>query len=59
MERVCLDLLRPFPERRCGNKYVLSIVESFSQCVELFPIDNTEAKMVAKVIVNEFVSRYS
>ena len=58
MERVCLDLLGPFPESRSGNKYVLSIVDSFSRWVELFPIKNMEAKTVAKVFVNEFVSRY-
>ena len=31
MERVCFDLLGPFPESRSGNKYVLSIVDSFSR----------------------------
>ena len=58
MESVCFDLLGPFPESRSGNKYVLSIVDSFSRWVELFPIKNMDAKTVAKVFVNEFVSRY-
>ena len=58
MERVCLDLLRPFPESRNKNKYMLSIVDQFTRWVELFPIRNMEALTVAKVFVNEFVSRY-
>ena len=58
MERVYLDLLGPFPERRNKNKYVLPIVDQFTRWVELFPIRNVEAVTVAKVFVNEFVSRY-
>ena len=58
MERVCLDLLGPFPESRNKNKYVLPIVDQFTRWVELFPIRNMEAVTVAKVFVNEFVSRY-
>ena len=58
MERVCLDLLGPFPESRNRNKYVLSIVDQFTRWVELFPIKNMEAITIAKVFVNEFVSRY-
>ena len=58
MERVCLDLLGPFPESRNRNKYVLSIVDQFTRWVELLPIKNMEAITIAKVFVNEFVSRY-
>ena len=58
MERVCLDLLGPFPERRNRNKYVLSIVDQLTRWVELFHIKNMEAIPIAKVFVNEFVSRY-
>ena len=58
LERVCLDLLGPFPESRNKNKYVLSICDQFTRWVELFPLRNMEAVTVAKVFVNEFVSRY-
>ena len=58
MECVCLDLLGPFPKSRSRNKYVLSIVDQFTRWVELFPINNMEAITIAKVFVNEFVSRY-
>ena len=58
MECVCLDLLGPFPKSRSRNKYVLSIVDQFTRWVELFPINNMEAITIAKMFVNEFVSRY-
>ena len=58
MERVCLDLLEPFPESRNRNKYVLSIVDQLTRWVELYPTKNMEAITIAKVFVNEFVSRY-
>ena len=58
MERVCLHLLGPFPESRNRNKYVLSIMDQFTRWVELFPIRNMDAATIAKVFLNEFVSRY-
>ena len=51
MERVCLDLLGPFPESRNRNKYVLSIVDQFTRWGELYPIKNMEAITIAKVFV--------
>ena len=35
LERVCLDLLGPFPESRNKNKYVLSKVDQFTRWLEL------------------------
>lgn len=58
LERVCLDLLGPFPESRSKNKYVLSICDQFTRWVELYPIKNMEAVTVAKVFITEFVSRF-
>ena len=58
MERVCLSLLGPSTESRNKNKYVLSILDQFTRWVVLFPIRSMEAVIVAKVFVNEFVSRY-
>ena len=58
IERVFLDLLEPFPESRNRNKYGLSIVDQFTRWLELFPIKNIKAMTMAKVFVNELVSRY-
>ena len=59
MERVSLDLLGPFPEsRKNRNKYILSICDQFMGWIELYPIPNMEAVTVAKIFIEEFVSRY-
>ncbi|MCG7879153.1 MAG: RNase H-like domain-containing protein [Candidatus Thiodiazotropha endolucinida] len=58
LERVCLDLLGPFPESRNKNKYILSICDQFTRWIEMFPLKNMEAETVATVFVSEFVSRY-
>ncbi|MCW4335043.1 MAG: RNase H-like domain-containing protein [Candidatus Thiodiazotropha endolucinida] len=57
-ERVCLDLLGPFPESKNKNKYVLSICDQFTRWVELYPLKNMEAVTIANIFINEFVSRF-
>ena len=58
MERVCTDILGPFPRSSNGNKYVLVITDSFTKFTEAFPLRNIEAKTVAKVLVENWVCRY-
>lgn len=58
MEEIAIDLMGPLPESSKGNKYVLVVVDSFSRWMEAYPIPNMEAKTVAAVLVNEFISRF-
>ena len=41
-----------------GNRYILTFVDHFTKHVEAYPLKNQEAVSVARVFLNEFVSRY-
>ena len=58
MERVCIDLVGPFPESANGNKYGLVVTDYFTKYVEIYPIPNQDASTVASVLTKEFFSRY-
>ena len=58
MERVCLDIVGPFPESTSGNRYALVITDYFTKYVEIYPMVNQEASSVATVLVRDFFSRY-
>ena len=58
MERICIDLVGPFPVSECGNKYALVVTDCFTKYVEIYPIPNQEAETVAQVLCKEFFSRY-
>ena len=58
LERVAMDILGPLPETERGNRYVLVIGDYFTKWVESYPIPNQVAATVARVFVEEFVSRY-
>ena len=58
MERVCLDIVGPFPESTAGNKYGLVVTDYFTKYVEMYAMPNQEAATVASVLTREFFSRY-
>merc|ERR1711893_170362 len=58
MERVCIDIVGPFPESENGNKYALVVRDCFTKYVEIYPMPNQEAKTVAQALTREFFSRY-
>ncbi len=58
MERVCVDIVGPFPESDNGNKYGLVVTDCFTKFVEIYAMPNQEAATVAQLLVREFFSRY-
>ena len=58
MERVCIDIVGPFPPSVNGNKYALVVTDYFTKYVEVYPLPNQQATSVATVLVKEFFSRY-
>ena len=58
MERVAIDVLGPLPMSESGNKYILIAMDYFTKWPEAYPIPNQEAETVAKVLVDQFVSRF-
>ena len=59
MERVALDILGPLPISTMGNKYILVIGDYFSKWTEGYAIADQESPTVARVVVEEFVARFS
>ena len=58
MELIASDLMGPFtPKSKSGNEYILIITDHFSKYVELFALRNTQAKTVAKHLI-DFICRH-
>lgn len=58
MERVCIDIVGPFPVSGRGNKYALVVTDWFTKYVEIYPMPNQEAETVAQALTREYFSRY-
>ena len=58
MERIAIDILGPLPESHAGNKYIMITTDYFTRWTEAFPLPNQEALTIAKVLVNDFISRF-
>ena len=41
MERVCIDIVGPFPESTSGNKYALVVTDYFTKFVEIYPLSKS------------------
>jgi len=56
-EKLQIDILGPFSISSSGNKYLL-VISLFQKWVEAFPIKNFKTKIIAKIFVNQVVSRF-
>lgn len=51
MDRMVVDTIGPLPADRWGNKYILTIVDSFSRWVELYALKNPTAEEAAQCLL--------
>lgn len=58
MDRVATDIIGELSTSEKGNKYILVLSDYFTKWTECFPMPNMEAKIVAKLIVEEVFVRY-
>ncbi|KAK3102810.1 hypothetical protein FSP39_014067 [Pinctada imbricata] len=58
MERIALDILGELPKTDSGNKYIVVISDYYTKWTESFAMPNMEARTVAKILVEEVISRY-
>ena len=59
MRRLCVDFVGPWPASKGkGNKYLLTVLDTFSRWLEAFPTKTCSAEEVAEVLVREVFSRY-
>ena len=58
MERIALDILGELPMTEEGNKYIVVISDYFTKWTESYPMKNMEASTVARILVNEVITRF-
>ena len=57
-EIVAIDVSGPHPTSAGGYKYILSVLDQFSRWAEAYPMRNQEAQTVAKILVDQWFTRY-
>ena len=58
MERIAIDILGELPRTDSGNRYIVVIADYFTEWTECFPMKDMEATTVAKILVEEVVTRF-
>ena len=58
-ELLGIDLVGPLTESYNGNKYIFTVIDHFSSWTEAFAIRDKEAETIAKVFMEELISRFS
>ncbi len=58
LDKLCTDLLGPFPMTPRKNKYILVVTDHFTKWVEIFAVPDQSAETTARVILNEVLARY-
>ena len=58
-ERLSVDLTGPHPRSSRGHTYILTIMCHFSKWGDAFPLRNKEAVTVARVLVDQFFTKYA
>ena len=53
-----MDIVSPMPRTVCGNRYILTVVTHFTKHIEVYPLPDQEAALIARVFLNEFVARF-
>ena len=56
--RVAVDVLGPFPPFSKGNRYVVVFSDYSTLWVEAFPVGSVEATVIARLLVDEIISRH-
>eukprot|EP00112_Aurelia_sp_Birch-Aquarium-sp1_P017146 Seg3954.3 transcript_id=Seg3954.3/GoldUCD/mRNA.D3Y31 product="Retrovirus-related Pol polyprotein from transposon 412" protein_id=Seg3954.3/GoldUCD/D3Y31 len=57
-DRVCVDVLGPLPASEQGNRYIVVFTDSLTKWPEVFAIRTTGADVIAKLFVEELMSRH-
>ena len=58
MQTISVDVAGPLVESERGNKYLLCFVDHFTRYVDMFAIPNQTAETVARIFVEEYITRY-
>ena len=58
-DKLGVDILGPLTVTSQGNKYIVVFTDYLTRWPEAFPIKKIDAKTIAKIFVNEIISRHS
>lgn len=58
MERIGIDITGPHPVSSKGHRFILTVIDHFSRWAEAYPIRNQEAVTVARVLTEQWISRF-
>ena len=53
-----MDIFGPLPRMQPGNRYILTVVDHFTNPVEAYALQDQDAVTIVSVFVNEFISRF-
>ena len=53
-----MDIVGPLPRTQRGNRYILTVVDHFTKHVQAYALPDQEAVIIARVFLNEFISRF-
>jgi len=57
LDRLCIDVVGPFPVSDKGNRYILVVCDSFTKWAEAFPMPDQTASTCASILL-EVISRF-
>ena len=57
-ERVAMNIVGPLPRTQRGIRYILTVVDNFTKHVTAYALPDQEAVTIARVFLNEFISRF-
>ena len=58
MERIGIDIVGELPRTEEGNRYIVVICDYFTKWVEAFAMPNMETVTIAKLLVEQVISRF-
>ena len=57
-DRVAVDVLGPLPPSNKGNRYIVVFSDYLTRWCEEFPVPSVEATVIARLLVDEIISRH-
>ncbi|XP_062584077.1 protein NYNRIN-like [Saccostrea cucullata] len=58
MDRLATHIMGELPLTESGNRYILVVLDYFTRWTECFPMPNMESKTVAKILVEQVITRF-
>jgi len=57
-EVIAVDITGPHPKSSRGNEYIVTVIDLFTKWAEAYPVRNHTAPVVAKVLMDNIISRH-